>query len=79
MQVGDSVQFGDISGPVVKIGFRTTHVLRKYDGHVVQIPNVLLASKVCHDALLTELVDGQVLRHKQSLQPLQPCELAVTP
>ena len=45
-KVGDAIQFGDISGNVVKICFRTTHVLRKYDGRVVQIPNTLLASQV---------------------------------
>ena len=38
-----------------KIGFRNTHVLVKYDGHIVQVPNVMLAAKPIANTSMREL------------------------
>ena len=70
--VGDAIQFGDISGNVVKICFRTTHVLRKYDGRVVQIPNTLLASQVRDLAHTQTHARGRARTHTHTQRAREP-------
>jgi len=41
-ELGDRIVFGDIDGPVEKVGFRSTRI-RTLEGHLVTIPNSLLA------------------------------------
>ena len=43
--IGDTVTFGDrtILGSVERLGFRCTHIRCKFDGNLVQVPNIQLA------------------------------------
>ncbi len=47
-QIGDRIDFDGHDGVVEKVGLRSTK-MRRLDGHVVTIPNMLAADKVIHN------------------------------
>jgi MscS family membrane protein len=47
-QIGDRIDFDGHDGVVEKVGLRSTR-MRRLDGHVVSIPNMLAADKVIHN------------------------------